>query len=157
MHIINRQFWTAGFIELVLSSCASSPESLHDLLVDKVWMDENDEQMFFSSKEGREYYWMTFDHRPDGTYTPFSAAKGTPDGYPLPKTYATYLEGWSPSTFFKIKGDSLALQDENDLKGKSMMAFKVEAGGDTTIGIFDFKTLRVTNEYGIRIWRTQKK
>lgn len=147
---------------LILISCKSEKKTSADLesfIADKVWFVGNKKtgtQYYFSDKEKRQYLWMTFERRDDGTYTPFVIAKGTPETNPLPNVLSTYREGWSPTDFYKVVGDSLVLQDEEDINGEDIWKFKLEVIKDTTIGIFEYERIRLTNYFGAQIWKTKK-
>jgi hypothetical protein len=143
---------------LMFSACSDHKSSnLNSVLVDKVWMSSlNRTQYYFSSKDGKEYLWMTFERRDGDTYTPFSEAKGNPVSNPLEMTNERYREGWSASDYFRIIGDTLIFQDEDDANAENLSKFHIQLGADTTIGVFDYKTLKVTNFAGTRIWRTKK-
>lgn len=146
-------------LTLVFSACSDNKSTnLDSVLVDRVWISSlNKSQYYFSSKDGREYLWMTFERRDGATYTPFSEAKGNPVTNPLKKTNERYREGWSASDdYFRIIGDTLVFQDEDDVNAENLSKFYIQLGADTTIGVFDYKTLKVSNFAGTRIWRTKK-
>ncbi len=89
------------------------------------------------------------------TSTPFSKAKGTPVDNPYNidvELYSNYNEGWSESSLFKIEGNQLLLQDPEDVKAEDLSIYQLSVGKDTTIGLLDYNTLIVANEYGERIW-----
>jgi hypothetical protein len=143
---------------LFVSACNKKGElTLNNALVDKVWISSlNKTQYYFSSKDGRRYIWMTFERTGEETSTPFSEAKGTPETNPLEMTHAQYREGWSDSDYFRILGDTIIFQDEGDVNAENLSKFHIELGADTTIGVFSYTTLKVSNFAGTRIWRTKK-
>lgn len=144
---------------LFISACSEDSSSdLDKLLIDRVWISSlNQNQYYFSSKDNREYLWMKFERRDGKTYTPFSEAKGTPETNLLELAYDnTYREGWSASDYFKVIGDTIIFQEEDDINAENISKFHIEPGPDTTIGVFDYKTLKVSNFAGTRIWRTKK-
>lgn len=140
---------------ILMNSCNNNSSELNNLLTDKTWITENKGQYYFSSNDSREYIWMSFERREGNTYTPFIIAEGTPETNPLPKDKWT-RKGWRKSQYFKIVKDTLIFQDEYDINGEDLTKFHVEMGNDTVIGIVNYKTLRVTNNYGVRIWKTKE-
>lgn len=144
-------------VGFLLFSCKEKKSVSNNLLTDKIWLSNmNDAQYYLSSKDNRFYTWLTVENRVDGEYMPFSIAKGTPESNPFPKVFSTYKEGWSAMQYFKIKGDTLIFQNEEDINGNNISKYHISTGKDTTIGILEYKTLIVTNSYGQRVWKTKK-
>ena len=147
------------YVFLIVSSCSNSQNqetNFQEIMVDRVWLTKNQTQMYFSSTDGKEYFWMTFQKRNGKSYTPFSKAEGTPQNNPLPINNSVYREGWSGSSYFKFVKDTLILQDEKDIDGKHLSKFHLEIGPDTTIGILEYQTIRVTNQYHSSLWWSEK-
>lgn len=137
---------------LIITSCNNKPD-LYSYIVDRVWMNTKSKtQYYLSSNENREYFWLSSERRDGEYYYTFSNAEGTPETNPLPNTYTIYRQGWLESDFFKIEGDEIILQDEEDVNAENLSVFTLEQGADTTIGVFDYNTLIVVNKYGKRIW-----
>ena len=148
-------------IVLILSSCHSTKneetQNLNTYIADRVWVSEDKQQYYYQSNDNTEYVWMTFDRREDGTYSPFSNAQGTPDSNPLsPNVNASYTEGWSALNYFKVDGNKLITQDEDDLDATDLSTNEVEIGNDTTIGVLKYNTLIVKYHYGNRTLKSKK-
>ncbi|MGC6429845.1 MAG: hypothetical protein ACON5F_02270 [Jejuia sp.] len=145
---------------LILFGCQSKNDNssnLKSFVSDKTWIEfSNKFQYYYSSKDDGQYLWMTFERREDGTYTPFTPAKGDPYTHHLPNTLTKYREGWSKSSLFKIIGDSLVLQDQDDIKAENLTSYHLEIISDTTIGIIDYYRLKKTNDFGSTIWHSKK-
>jgi len=147
-------------LTIILISCKTENKTEKDIesfIVDRIWISSlNKQQYYLSSKDKREFLWFTFERKENGTYTPFSNAKGNPDTNPLENIYTDYREGWSPSDFYKIEKDKIILQDEKDVNAENLSEYEIEIGKDTIIGVFEYNTLRVKNENGVRIWKSKK-
>ena len=150
------------FIILTIAfvSCKSENKTEKDLesfIVDRVWLSSlNKEQYYLSSKDKREFLWMTFEYRENGTYTPFVNAKGNPESNPLKKISSVYREGWSPLDFYKIEKDKIIFQNEKDVDAANLSEYQIEIGKDTILGVFEYNTLLVKNVNGVRIWKSKK-
>lgn len=145
-------------IWLLMVACSSELSSnLDALLVDRIWLSSpNQTQFYFSSTDQVQYLWMAVERRNGNGYISFSPAKGTPESHPLPEEYTDFKEGWYASSNFKIEGDSIFFQDEDDILGEYIHSYHIKLGMDTTIGLFDFNTIIATNEIGQRMWRSKK-
>lgn len=153
---------------IMINSCknpdSQSKMDISTYLTDRTWVTENKSQYYYSSLDNKEYLWMTVERSGEigdlsKTSTPFSKAKGTPFDNPYnidKEIYSNYNEGWSESSHFKIKGNQLLLQYPEDIKAENLNIYQLRVGKDTTIGLFEFNTLLVANEYGERIWLAEK-
>ena len=147
-------------LTIILISCKTennTKKEIESFIVDRVWLSSlNKEQYYLASKDKKEYLWMTFERRENGTYTPFTNAKGNPDTNPLKNTFTDYREGWSPLRFYKIEKNKIIYQNEKDVNAENLSEFEIGIGKDTIIGVFEYNTLRVKNEFGVRIWKSKK-
>lgn len=146
------------FAAAACSGSSSSERNLASMLVDRIWLTDNDTQYYFSSTDGRTYLWMASDLTETGEAGPsiFTIAKGTPQSHPLSRTSRSG-EGWYASSFFKVENGQLIEQDEQDINGEDLTVFDLAIALDTSIGIIDYQTLFVTNQFGERKWRSKKR
>lgn len=128
-------------INIIGCSNNQQTENLNSYLTDRIWMTEYKQQYYYSSKDNKQYLWMTFERRNGGTYTPFSNAKGNPETNMLQMNVKKYREGWYYSSDYKIIGDSLILQDKDDIDAQNLTTTSLEILKDTIIGVFEYNTL----------------
>lgn len=145
---------------IILISCKTENKTEKDIesfIVDRIWLSSlNKQQYYLSSKDKRKFLWWTIERKENKTYTPFTNAKGNPDTNPLKNTFTDYREGWEASDFYKIEKDKIIFQDEKDVNAENLSEYEIEIGNDTIIGVFEYNTLRLKNEYGVRIWKSKK-
>lgn len=153
---INRT--TKVFLFFLVSACNKQhSDHLERIMTDRIWeSDVNESQFYLSSQDHIEYIWNAVERKDNRAYYKNVPAKGTPSTLPYEPSWSEYSEGWQPLNHFKFKGDTLMLQDQDDLDGSSVTEYHIKIGKDTAIGVFDYVTLLVTNEYGTRVWRSKK-
>ena len=129
------KYFSATAFLFLLAACQNKPkEDLKEFITDKVWIDTRHEgQYYYSSEDGKQYLWMPAVR--DGKLRP---AKGTPETH----KYNPNPEGWMPLANFKIIGDTLVRQSEDDLEGKDIFKIPLERRKDTTIGIIDYYVVK---------------
>lgn len=152
--------WSVLFLYIIVSSCNynETKQNLNFFITDKIWITPSGEyQLYFNSKNNTQYIWhKTLNIHGEKT-NQFSLAKGTPKTNPFIKNDNEEInEGWSKMYHFKIVGDSIVFQNEDDFNGKNIRKQKIEILNDTTIGIFEYTRIKVTSRYLSTIWKSKK-
>ncbi len=178
---------TAFFTVLTIgTSCTIKPrgnDKMDRFIADRIWISGSKQQYYFDPILREKYTWSTmkYDSSVDTKYegstmailnndtiiidnsldrysSPFSKAKGNPSSNSYrEESLLPYIEGWSLSSNYTIINDSIIFQSPEDISAKDLSSYHILRGKDTTIGVLDYHTLIVTNEYERRIWRSKKK
>lgn len=182
---MKRSFFLFFIILTIGTACTIKPkedDKMNDYIADRIWISEDKQQYYFDPILKEKHIWSTmkYDNSVDTKYegstiailnndtieidnsldrysSPFSQAKGNPGSHSYrEESILSYVEGWSLSSHYIVINDSIIFQSPEDINAKDLSSYHVLKGKDTTIGVHEYHTLIVTNEYGRRIWRSKK-